>query len=189
MNNIQADKNWRVLVVDDNRSIHHDVRKILAPANASAAALNAKEPELFGRSTDGIGETQFEVDSAYQGQEGVLRVKLNLEAALPYAMAFVDVRMPPGWDGVETTRRMWELDPNLQIVLCTAYSDHSWGEMGQKLGSRDGLLFLKKPYDVVEMFQMAHALTEKWGLLQQSPGKMEKLETLATATWSRYAKA
>jgi PAS domain S-box-containing protein len=126
---------------------------------------------------EAVQPTQFEVDSAYQGQEGVLLVKKALEAGLPYAMAFVDVRMPPGWDGVETTRRIWELDPNLQVVLCTAYSDYSWDEMFEKLGHRDGLLVLKKPFDAVEALQLAHALTEKWWLHQQFRRKMEELES------------
>jgi DNA-binding NtrC family response regulator len=104
-------------------------------------------------------------------------VKKALAAGQPYAMAFVDVRMPPGWDGVETTRKIWELDPNLQVVLCTAHSDDSWGEMFAKLGQSDGLLILKKPFDAVEAFQLAHALTEKWWLHQQSWRKMEVLES------------
>src|SRR6185436_11716240 len=122
-------------------------------------------------------QTQFEVVSAYQGQEGVLLAAKALEAGRPYAMAFVDVRMPPGWDGVETTGKLWELDPNLQVILCTAYSDYSWGEMFEKLGRRDGLLILKKPFDAVEAFQLAHALTEKWWLHQQARRKMEELES------------
>jgi len=116
------------------------------------------------------------VDSAYQGQEGVLLAQKALQGGLPYAMAFVDVRMPPGWDGVETTLKLWELDPDLQVVLCTAYSDYSWGEMFEKLGGRDGLLILKKPFDAVEALQLAQALTEKWWLHQQAQRKMEDLE-------------
>jgi PAS domain S-box-containing protein len=177
MNSVPFNKNRRVLVVDDNRAIHDDFRKILSPATATVVALDATEKALFGHSKDAIPQTQFEVDSAYQGQEGVLLVKKALEAGLPYAMAFVDVRMPPGWDGVETTRKIWELDPDLQIVLCTAYSDYSWDEMFEKLGHHDGLLILKKPFDVVEAFQLAHALTEKWWLHQQSVRKMEELES------------
>jgi len=96
----------------------------------------------------------------------------------------VDVRMPPGWDGVETTRKIWELDPNVQIVLCTAYSDHSWDEIFAKLGHRDGLLILKKPFDAVEAFQLAHALTEKWWLHEQSRRKMEELESLVAGRTS-----
>ena len=177
MNNMPANKNWRVLVIDDNPSIHEDFRKILSPATAGTAALAVTEAAVFGPLPDGVELIQFEVDSAYQGQEGLLRVKQAQEAGRPYAMAFVDVRMPPGWDGVETTRRIWELEPDLQVVLCTAYSDYSWGEMFEKLGHSDGLLILKKPFDAVEAFQLAHALTEKWWLHQQSRRKMEELES------------
>jgi two-component system, cell cycle sensor histidine kinase and response regulator CckA len=176
VNNMPAEKNRRVLVIDDNRAIHDDFRKILSPANPTTAAFDATEAAVFGRSADPVQQAPFEVDSAYQGQEGVQLVKEALEAGRPYAMAFVDVRMPPGWDGVETTRRIWELDSNLQVVLCTAYSDYSWDEMFEKLGQRDGLLILKKPFDAVEALQLAHALTEKWWLHQQSRRKMEELE-------------
>jgi len=115
MNSLPADKNRRVLVMDDNRSIHDDFRKILSPAPAAAAAFDATEAALLGHSTDAVRQTQFEVDSGYQGQEGVLLVKKALAAGRPYAMAFMDVRMPPGWDGVETTRKSWELDPDQLI--------------------------------------------------------------------------
>jgi signal transduction histidine kinase/AmiR/NasT family two-component response regulator/HPt (histidine-containing phosphotransfer) domain-containing protein len=178
MNNLSVAKNRRVLVIDDNRAIHDDFRKILCPASATAAALDATEAALFGRSTDAVEQTPFEVDSAYQGQEGLLLATKALEAGQPYAMAFVDVRMPPGWDGVETTSKLWELDPNLQVVLCTAYSDYSWGEMFKELGQRDGLLILKKPFDAVEALQLAHALTEKWRLTRQARGRQEDLEQM-----------
>lgn len=176
MNNMPETKNRRVLVIDDNHSIHDDFRKILSPASGTDAALMETEKALFGGGAQSVQQTQFEVDSAYQGEEGILLVKNALQAGSPYAMAFVDVRMPPGLDGVETARGIWELDPDLQIVLCTAYSDYSWDEMFVKLGHRDGLLILKKPFDAVEALQLAHALTEKWGLHQQSRLKMEELE-------------
>jgi PAS domain S-box-containing protein len=175
MNNMPADTNRRVLVIDDNAAIHDDFRKILSPR--SAAALDATEAALFGSSAPAIEQAQFEVDSAYQGQEGAELVKKALEAGRPYALAFVDVRMPPGWDGVETTQKLWELDPNLQVVLCTAYSDYSWDEMLEKLGHSDGLLILKKPFDAVEALQLAQALTEKWRLLQESKRTVADLET------------
>jgi PAS domain S-box-containing protein len=176
MNNMPADKNRRVLVIDDNRAIHDDFRKILSPAIAKAAALDATEMAVFGHPTNVIQQTQFEVDSAYQGQEGVMLVQKAMEEGRPYAMAFVDIRMPPGWDGVETTQKIWAIDSQVQIVLCTAYSDYSWGEMFEKLGHHDGLLILKKPFDSVEALQLAYALTEKWWLHQQSQQKMKDLE-------------
>jgi CheY-like chemotaxis protein len=188
MNNMPSNKNQRVLVIDDNPSIHEDFRKILSPATTKVAALDATEAAVFGDRTETVEQNPFEVDSAYQGQEGVQLVKQALEAGRPYAMAFVDVRMPPGCDGVETTRKMWELDPDLQVVLCTAYSDYSWGEMFEKLGLRDGLLILKKPFDAVEAIQLARALTEKWWLHQQSRRKMEELESRVAERTADLAK-
>jgi len=176
MNLEPADKNRRVLVIDDNRAIHDDFRKILSPADDTADALDVTEEAVFGLRAAAGQQTRFEVDSAYQGQEGAQMVKKALAAGRPYAMAFVDVRMPPGWDGVETTRKIWKVDPDLQVVLCTAYSDYSWGEMFEKLGGHDGLLILKKPFDSVEAFQLAHALTEKWWLHQQFRRRMEEME-------------
>jgi PAS domain S-box-containing protein len=176
MTTLNQDKNRRVLVIDDNRAIHDDFRKILSAASATSAALDTTEAALFGAGASPLVEIQFEVDSAYQGQDGLLLVEKALALGRPYAMAFVDVRMPPGWDGVETSRKIWKLDADIQIVLCTAYSDYSWGEMFEKLGRRDGLLILKKPFDAVEASQLANALTEKWWLHQQYRQKMEELE-------------
>src|SRR5690242_10331023 len=156
---MNSDRNRRVLIIDDNHSIHDDFRKILSPP--SAAELNATETAVFGSIQDPIEAIQFEVESAYQGPEGLLMVQKRLEGRLPYAMAFVDVRMPPGWDGVETSARLWQVDPDLQIVICTAYMDYSWEEMVGKLGHSDGFVILKKPFEAVEVLQLAAALTEK----------------------------
>ncbi len=189
MNNLPADKNRRILIIDDNRAIHDDFRKILSPPTIAAAALDATEAKLFGKPANGVQQIRYEIGSAYQGQDGVLLVKQALEAGRPYAMAFVDVRMPPGMDGMETAQKIWELDPDLQVVLCTAYSDYSWGEVFEKLGQHDGLLILKKPFDTVEALQMAHALTEKWWLHRQARQKMEDLEGLVAERTQELAKS
>ncbi len=109
---------------------------------------------------------RFELDFAFQGEEALARVQAAVAADRRYAMVFMDVRMPPGWDGIETTRRLWEVDDDLQIVICTAYSDYSWEKMMGLLSSPERLLILKKPFDTIEVVQIAHALTEKWSLLQ-----------------------
>lgn len=83
-------------------------------------------------------------------------------------MAFVDVRMPPGWDGVETAAHLWEAAPDLQVVICTAYSDYSWDEMIGQFGTNDRLVILKKPFDNIEVLQLACALTEKWRLQKEA---------------------
>src|SRR5206468_403202 len=89
--------------------------------------------------------------------------------------AFVDMRMPPGWDGVETIQRIWRIAPDLQMVICTAYSDYSWDEIATTIGQSDNLVILKKPFDPIEVLQLAQALTRKWQLNQQAKMRVELL--------------
>jgi two-component system, sensor histidine kinase and response regulator len=165
----------RILVVDDNEAIHKDFRKIFGTGSKTGAALEAAEALLFGEesSSNGAG---FEVDSAFQGQEGLEMVRKAVAEGRPYPLAFVDVRMPPGWDGIETVARIWQEYPDLQVVICTAYSDYSWDDMLKNLGRTDRLVILKKPFEVIEVLQLAEALTEKWNLSQQAKARMTDLE-------------
>jgi two-component system sensor histidine kinase/response regulator len=166
--------NRRILVIDDMPSMHQDFRKTLATSD-SPGALGALEHELFGEPTLPAHEA-YEIDSAYQGREGLAQLEHALDEARPYAMAFVDMRMPPGWDGVETIERLWQADPALQVVICTAYSDHPWEEVLQRLDPRDRLLILKKPFDMIEVSQLARSLTEKWALARQAGEQLERLD-------------
>jgi two-component system sensor histidine kinase/response regulator len=170
----------RILVVDDNEAIHKDFRKIFGIGGKSGAALEAAEMLLFGEeaSSNGAG---FEVDSAFQGKEGLEMVRKAVAAGRPYPLAFVDVRMPPGWDGIETVARIWQEYPDLQVVICTAYSDYSWDDMLKNLGKTDRLVILKKPFEVIEVLQLAEALTEKWNLAQQAKAKVTDLEQVVQA--------
>jgi two-component system sensor histidine kinase/response regulator len=165
----------RILVVDDNEAIHKDFRKIFGTGSQTGAALEAAEALLFGEesSSNGAG---FEVDSAFQGQEGLEMVRKAVAEGRPYPLAFVDVRMPPGWDGIETVSRIWQEYPDLQVVICTAYSDYSWDDMLKTLGRTDRLVILKKPFEVIEVLQLAESLTEKWNLSQQAKARMTDLE-------------
>ncbi|MBI2497791.1 MAG: response regulator, partial [Opitutae bacterium] len=140
--------------------------------------LDALEAELLGGpSTPARSVTEpFAVESAYQGRDGLAMVQKAAVEGRPYAMAFVDVRMPPGWDGVETTLELWKAAPDLQIVICTAYSDYSWNDMLAKIGGSDRLVILKKPFDTIEVLQLANALSEKWNLLQQARAHAAELE-------------
>ena len=167
--------NNRILLVDDNPAIHEDFRKILIGPSAKAVALEAVESILFDSPTS-AATTEFSLDSAHQGREALDKVTAALNAGRPYAMAFVDVRMPPGWDGVETISRLWEVDPALQVVVCTAYSDYSWEKMTAKLGVNDNLVILKKPFDNIEVLQLAHALTKKWHVTAQAQFQVETLD-------------
>ncbi|HSV46589.1 MAG TPA: response regulator, partial [Ramlibacter sp.] len=110
------------------------------------------------------------------GREGLAMVEAAVQAGRPYALAFVDMRMPPGWDGVETVERLWRVDPQLQIVICTAYSDHPWEEVLARLDVQDRLLIVKKPFDMIEISQLARTLTAKWTLARQAASQMDLLE-------------
>jgi signal transduction histidine kinase/AmiR/NasT family two-component response regulator len=179
------EKNRRILLIDDNHAIHDDFTRILRPRDEAHKGLEDLESELFGAPTGGrlMEENFYHLDSAYQGQEGINKVTQALASGKPYAMAFVDVRMPPGIDGVEALERIWKIDPDLQAVLCTAYSDYSWEEVIKRLGMSDRLLILKKPFDNIEVRQMANTLTEKWSLLQQTRSRLQNLEqSVATRT-------
>jgi len=187
--------NRRILLVDDMAEIHADFRKILARETATAgtnaaliptdADLEADEAILFGAQLpvkrNPTAPKGFEMDSAFQGQESLEKVRTALAENRPYALAFIDMRMPPGWDGVETVEHLWRADPRLQVVFCTAYSDYSWKEVLERLDVRDRLLILKKPFDPIEVYQFAHALTTKWTRAEQAAFKMGALEDAVEA--------
>lgn len=172
-----CDENRRVLIVDDNEAIHEDFRKILAGQEANTALADAAGA-LFGAAPRTPVPVRYELFSAYQGQEATEMVTETLQKGEPFAMAFVDMRMPPGWDGVETIEHLWRADPDLQVVICTAYSDYSWSQITDRLGREDRLLILKKPFDDSEISQMACALTDKWNLARRARLKMEEMDRM-----------
>jgi len=168
--------NRRILIIDDNEAIHRDYLKVFCPAAGSGAAVHEAEALIFDDVVPAVARASFQVDFAFQGAEGLELVRRAVREQRPYAMAFIDGRMPPGWDGVETIAKIWREYPDLQVVLCTAYSDYSLQEILNQLGICDQLVILKKPFDNIEVLQLAHALTEKWLLLQQAKEKTGDLE-------------
>ncbi|MBL8229871.1 MAG: response regulator [Bryobacterales bacterium] len=164
----------RILVIDDNEAIHDDLRKILTPPERHGDDLDGVEALLFGSTRN--DSTKFQVDSAYQGQDGLKLVEAAWQEGRPYEMAFVDVRMPPGWDGIETTTRLWRCDPSLQIVICTAYTDYSWREIVDRLGESHNFVILKKPFDNIEVVQLAHALTSKRAAIDVCKAQIQEVE-------------
>jgi CheY-like chemotaxis protein len=176
-----AAMNRRVLVIDDNEAIHADFRKILTPAPTASDELLAAEADLFGAPAPAGDVVEFELVTATQGQQGHEAVKRAREEGRPFAMAFVDMRMPPGWDGLETIEHIWADCPEIEIVICTAFSDYSWAETVRRLGRTDRLLIVKKPFDHAEVLQVASALTHKWNLQQQARRTLENLSDLVRA--------
>ena len=178
MNASPAHPGNRILIIDDNASIHEDFRKILGREQDRNAGLDIVKAQVLGEAATASPHSDFVMDSAFQGQEGLAMAKRAAEEGNPYALAFVDVRMPPGWDGVETIGQLWKCCPDLQIVVCSAYSDYSWEEMIRQLGHSPNLVVLQKPFDNIEVLQLAHALTEKWRLSRKVQSQMEDLETM-----------
>jgi diguanylate cyclase (GGDEF)-like protein len=154
----------RILVIDDNAAILQDFRKVLGvhEEHAAQAALELLEAGIFGGPATATPRPNFQIDSAHQGQEGVEMVRQGLADGRPYAMAIVDMRMPPGWNGLETIERLWAEDPNVQVVICSAHTDYDWSEVVARLGHSDKLLVLRKPAEPIEVLQCATALCRKW---------------------------
>ena len=168
--------NRRVLVVDDNRAIHEDFLKILGGNAGGSPELLAAERLLLGGAVATTSRPAFQIDTALQGEEGVARVQQALQEERPYAMAFIDMRMPPGWDGLETIQRLWEIDPHVQVVICSAHSDYDWTEVIARLDHSDKLLVIKKPFEPIEVLQCANALTRKWDNERSLRRQLEQLE-------------
>jgi signal transduction histidine kinase len=169
----------RILIIDDNPDIHRDYAAILA-SKPDRSDFEALEYELFGHkpASDGWTGPRFDLDFASQGEEGVGKIKSALAKQAPFQLAFVDMRMPPGWDGLKTIQEIWKHDQRIQIVLCTAYSDYSWEDINQALGTTDNLLILKKPFDSSEVAQLASTLTQKWRLAREAQASRDELERL-----------
>ncbi len=180
---------FRILVIDDNPDIHLDFRKVLCGGSDSGRALDAAESLLFGSTASAPQRSPFEIDSANQGEAGLALVHRAIAEGRPYAVAFVDMRMPPGWDGLETITQMMPADPRLQLVICTAFSDYSWQQLTQRLGTSDRLLILKKPFDPIEILQLAHTLTMKWSMALHATGERHRLETAVTERTTELALA
>ena len=171
----ESSENRRILVIDDNASIHEDFRKILQPGTETQV-LDEARASLFGGEPLLKALVRFDLDYADQGQAALALVQMARREDRPYAVAFVDMRMPPGWDGLETIERFWAVDPEIQTVICTAYTDHSWDDIIRRLGYDDRLLILQKPFSSVEVSQLATALTTKWNLTRQARQRLEAAE-------------
>lgn len=178
---------YRILIVDDNPDIHEDFKKILTDQLhlEDREELQKIKSQLFEEPTaPPTALLNYKIDSAFHGAEAVRLVKEAVQKEYPYSLIFLDILMPPGINGIETAREIWEQDPFAQIVICTAYSDYSWHSIVKDLGINDNFLILKKPFESIEIRQMAACLTEKWRLGQEAGHKYDRLhgEVIAETT-------
>jgi diguanylate cyclase len=168
--------NCRVLVIDDNPAIHQDFAKILAIEPSVDSGMTQAERILFGEEVASFVQPIFELQFAQQGKQGVTLVEQARANERPFALAFIDMRMPPGWDGLETIQHLWAADPDVQVVICSAHSDYDWSDFTERLGHSDKLLVLKKPFEPIEVLQCASALTRKWQAEQILRRQVQSLE-------------
>ncbi|MEX2141459.1 MAG: response regulator [Pirellulales bacterium] len=184
--------NRKILIIDDNRDIHGDFRKIFKGRQAEATEFDQLESDLFGVESAPITVRSpllgVTLSSAYQGEEGAAMAIEAAKTGEPFLLAFVDVRMPPGIDGIQTIKRIWEESPGMPCVICTAFSDYNWEDISTHLGGSGNLYILKKPFDAVEVLQMAQAIAEKADLTviagqarQAIEDKLEKLQRAESA--------
>ena len=178
-----------ILVIDDNHNIHEDFKTILIEEHVNTELDSLRAEVIGGSAPEPAHSTKYKLDFASQGKEGYEKIKQALSENYPYELAFIDMRMPPGWDGLETIEHIWQIEPNVQVVICTAYSDHSWEDITRRLGKSQNLLILKKPFDSAEVAQLATALTEKWTLAKQASMKMDQLEQMAEERTHELEKA
>ena len=167
-------------MIDDQSEIHETFARIFQSQRSEDQDLNDFEARFLSDEAAEASSPQhdtprFSITHAKSGEEGVHLALQSVSEENRFAVAFVDMRMPNGMDGLETTERLWKVDPRLQIVICTAYSDHSWDQVLDRLGYNDRLLLLRKPFAQDEARQMALALSEKWLLEAHQKQKLSEL--------------
>ena len=175
--------NQRILLVDDEPKVLSEFKKILCPPVKTGTELRDLETKLFGKSTTSRITASYDLVLCNQGDEAVERVREALEQDKPFSVAFLDVRMPPGPDGIWTAEHIRELDPYIQLVMMTGYSDVDPVEISRIVPPEDKLLYIQKPVHAQELRQFALALSAKWHSeiqLQQQAVELEKTNTSLT---------
>lgn len=169
----------RILIIDDNPLIHRDFDIVLSEESGNTE-LDEGERRVYGLQAGAdVQKPVYALEHAHSSHEGIAMVKHDLAEGRFYQLAFVDIRMP-GLDGVDTIAKIWQIDARIQMVICTAYADYSQEDLIRKLGQTDKLLVLKKPFDSIEVTQLAITLTAKWFLAKQAALKQEQLELLVS---------
>lgn len=155
----------RILVVDDEDSIQQVIRQVLAPEDrrlSSRRELASLAASLFATADREEEAALYDLVFCHQGEAAVAVVARSLEIDAPFAMVFLDMRMPPGKDGLWTATRIRELDDMVNILIMTAYSDIDPAEISATVKPADKLLYLQKPLRPAEIRQFAAALATKW---------------------------
>jgi len=161
----QNAKPVKILVADDEQSILELYEQVLSPEGTHQmgySEMEELEDDLFGKNISKKSEFVFELETCRQGDEAVKAIKRSLEENRPFTVAFLDVRMPPGPDGVWAAEQIRALDPNIEIVIVTGYSDVDPKNISHRIPPAHKLLYIQKPFHPQEIFQFASAFGSKW---------------------------
>ena len=191
MPTLETPHNRRVLIVDDERDIHDDFKETL---RGSSSGLTAELASAFLDEDDNGPLLDFELEHATSGEEAVETVARACEAGEPFAVAFVDIRMPPGMDGVEAVRRIRRVDRDLELVIMTAYTDRRLSDIVRDMELLHKLLYIRKPFAREEIQQITMSLTVKWNVerklaagREQLAASHDRLEAVLDATGDAIA--
>ena len=172
---MKFEDNWnnRVIVVDDQEEIHQDFEEMLKPNLIEASSDDLAR--AFRSDVDDDFLPEFELLHSISGKKAYEEVKKAVETGSPIAVAYMDVRMPPGWDGVETTRKIREIDKDIEIVIMTAYTSKPLSEIISNIELLHKLLYVRKPFAREEIQQMTISLVEKWNVERELAERNEQL--------------
>lgn len=167
----------KILVIDDNKDIHEDFKRVLKAffsKGEEELRLEKMEAKALGKTADHKSKKQFQIslEFASSGEQGIDKVREAVDHEEFYQLVFLDIRMAGGMDGIATLEKIWELDPKIEVVLCTAYSDYDFTKLFKKFGLTDQVILLKKPFDSIEVQQLALSLTTKWHLSRYNEEKL-----------------
>lgn len=155
----------RILVCDDDAALIEEYKRCLSQdfiAEVGATTLTDLEKVLFGDETNDAGAVSFDVETCDQGEDAVSAVEAAISAGKPFSIVFLDIRMPPGMDGIEAAKKIRELDPRVNIVVVTASIGPELDKLDSEIPPADKIFFFKKPFHSVECRQLAAALCGKW---------------------------
>ena len=182
----------RILIVDDEPAMHDSYRHCFEPVVTNHDALSDMAVELFGDASVPVAEpagAAFDTVHCNQGLDAVAAVEDAIADGNPFAVAFIDVRMPPGIDGKETATRIRALDPNINLVIVTGFSDFSPIEISKAAGPVDKIFYIAKPFEIAEVVQTATALAHRWQADRDLAAAMAKLEEQAVELAANESKA
>lgn len=155
----------RILVVDDDALLIDEYLRCLGAdyePDSATTTLSELEKVLFGDEVDERGAARFTVDTRNQGEPAVEAVEDSIKTGEKYSIIFLDIRMPPGMDGIEAAKRIRKLDPDVNIVVVTGSVSAKIDNLGAEVPPADKIFFFKKPFHAAECRQLAAALCGKW---------------------------